>query len=92
MTKADLINKIYGNTKGSFTKTQIGNALDACLDSITEALAEGESITFTGFGSLKVATRAARTGRNPRTGASINIPAQKAVKFTSGKALREAVK
>ena len=52
----------------------------------------GDAVTFTGFGSFKIAQRAARKGRNPRTGKEINIPAGNAVKFTPGKALKEAVK
>ena len=91
MTKADLINKMQEQIPEA-TKTSLATALDASLDIIAQSLAQGETITFTGFGTLKTQTRAARQGRNPRTGAPVNIPAQKVVKFTPGKNLKEAVK
>lgn len=91
MTKAELVQKIYAKS-GLATKTQAEAALDALVDTLTEAMKAGDSVTFTGFGSFKVTERAARKGRNPRTGMEINIPAGKAVKFTPGKALKEAVK
>ena len=67
-------------------------ALDAVVASLREALAAGESVTFTGFGSFKVVERAARKGRNPRSGAEITIPAAKVAKFTPGKGLKDAIK
>ncbi|QLA17272.1 HU family DNA-binding protein [Desulfolutivibrio sulfoxidireducens] len=91
MAKADLIEKVQ--VKAGFdTKAAAGKALDAVVEVIKDALVAGETVTLTGFGSFKVSERAARTGRNPQTGKEINIPASKAVKFTVGKALKEAVK
>jgi DNA-binding protein HU-beta len=91
MAKAELIEKVQGKA-GFDTKAAAGKALDAVVEVIKDALAAGETVTLTGFGSFKVSERAARTGRNPQTGKEINIPASKAVKFTVGKALKEAVK
>ncbi len=91
MTKAELVEKIQENA-GLPTKAKTEMALDATIKAITECLANGDSITLTGFGSFKVTKRAARKGRNPRTGAEINIPACSVVKFTPGKNLKESVK
>lgn len=91
MTKADLIAKIQEKA-GLGSKAAAGKALDALLEAIQDALAGGDSVTLVGFGSFKVVKRAARKGRNPQTGAEIDIPASKAVKFSVGKALKEAVK
>ena len=66
--------------------------LATCIAKAREALASGESVTFTGFGSFKVVERAARKGRNPRTGKEITIPASKVAKFTPGKGLKDAIK
>ncbi|MDQ7831776.1 MAG: HU family DNA-binding protein [Desulfovibrionaceae bacterium] len=91
MAKADLIEKVQVKA-GLKTKDAAGKALDAVVEAVRDALAAGETVTLTGFGSFKVSERAARTGRNPQTGKEIKIPASKAVKFTVGKALKEAVK
>jgi len=91
MPKTDLIEKIRDKA-GFDTKAAAGKALEAVLESIREALASGESVTLTGFGSFKVSERAARTGRNPQTGEEISIPASKAVKFSVGKMLKDSVK
>ncbi|MDR2051577.1 MAG: HU family DNA-binding protein [Deltaproteobacteria bacterium] len=91
MTKAELVQKIYAKLGSEGTKTQTEANLDAVISSLTEALAEGDSVTFTGFGSFKVAVRAARKGRNPRTGKEIQIPSAKVVKFTPGKNLKAKV-
>lgn len=90
MTKADLIG-IIQNKAGLETKAAAGKALDATLEAITDALAQGDAITLVGFGTFKSSERAARTGRNPRTGQEIQIPAAKTVKFTPGKSLKDAV-
>lgn len=90
MTKAELIEKIHAKS-GLPTKAKTEATLDATIAAITESLAAGESITLTGFGSFKVTKRAARKGRNPRTGQEINIPPSSVVKFTPGKNLKEAV-
>ncbi len=91
MTKAELVEKIYAKA-GLPTKTMAENTLDAVIATLREALANGESVTFTGFGTFKVTERAARKGRNPRTGEEINIPASKVAKFTAGKQLKDVLK
>ncbi len=91
MTKAELVEKIYAKA-GLPTKTLAENALDAVIMTLREALANGESVTFTGFGTFKVTERASRKGRNPRTGEEITIPASKVAKFTAGKQLKEDLK
>lgn len=89
MTKAELVAKIKEKA-GLPTNVMAESALDAVIASVREALAAGESVTFTGFGSFKVVERAARKGRNPRTGEMIAIPAGKVVKFTPGKGLKDS--
>ena len=91
MTKAELVDQIRAKA-GLASKAQAERVLNATIDSLTDALMSGNSVTFTGFGSFKVVNRAARKGRNPRTGAEIRIPASKVVKFRPGKNLKEAVK
>ena len=91
MTKAELVAAI--NAKANLgSKAKADEVLNVVLASITEALANGETVTLTGFGSFKVANRAARVGRNPRTGQEIQIPASKAATFSAGKALKDALK
>ncbi len=90
MTKAELVAKIKEKAQLP-TIVMAENALDAVVASLREALAAGESVTFTGFGSFKVVERAARKGRNPRTGNEITIPASKVAKFTPGKGLKDAI-
>ena len=91
MTKAELVDKIHAKA-GLSTKAQAEGALDATIAVLADALAAGDSVTFTGFGSFKVTERAPRKGRNPRTGEAIDIPAGKVVKFTPGKMLKDSVK
>jgi len=90
MTKTDLVNAVASKT--SMTKADSDRALNALVDSIREALAKGEKVTLTGFGTFEVRQRAARTGRNPRTGEVISIPATKTPAFRAGKGLKMAVK
>ena len=90
MTKAELVDKIHAKADLP-TKAQTEHALDAVIAALKNTLASGESVNFTGFGSFKVVRRAARKGRNPRTGKDITIPASKVAKFTPGKQLKEAV-
>ena len=90
MTKADLIAKLA--EKASLSKADASRALDAVLESITSAMVAGDKLSLVGFGSFSVTERKERLGRNPQTGAEIVIPASKGVKFTPGKALKEAVK
>jgi DNA-binding protein HU-beta len=89
MTKAEIVGKIAEGAE--LTKAQAEKAAAVFLDSIVEALKDGDKVTFVGFGTFSVNDKAARIGRNPQTGAEIKIPAKKAVKFKVGKALQEAV-
>ncbi len=90
MKKLELIAKIAEKT--NLTKKDAEIALKAITDAIAEALAAGEKVALTGFGTFETRERAAREGRNPRTGETINIPAQKTPAFKAGKALKDAVK
>ena len=90
MTKAELIEKIAAGA--GLSKADASRALDSTLDAIKGALKKGQKVTLVGFGTFGVTKRKARTGRNPRTGQEIKIPAAKTPKFTSGKALKDAVK
>lgn len=90
MKKLELIAKIAEKT--DLTKKDAEMALKAITDSIAEALAAGEKVALTGFGTFETRERAAREGRNPRTGETIKIPAQKTPAFKAGKALKDAVK
>ena len=91
MTKAELVQKMHAKS-GLATKVQTEAALDALVAVLSDAMKKGEHVSLTGFGSFKVVQRAARKGRNPRTGKEIQIKASKAVKFTPAKALKEGVK
>lgn len=89
MTKADLVNAMA--EKAGLGKTDAEKALKAFSDAVTEALKAGEKVALVGFGTFSVSERAARTGKNPQTGAKINIPAAKTPKFKAGKALKDSV-
>lgn len=89
MTKADIVNKL-SDSVGLSKKDSVA-AVDAVIASITKALSKGESVQLVGFGSFNVRKRAARTGRNPQTGASIKIAARKVPSFKAGKGLKDAV-
>ena len=89
MNKADLIAKVAEVTH---TKAEAERAVDAVINGIKGALARGEGVLLDGLGSFSVRTRAARAGRNPQTGAVIQIPARRVPVFKAGKALKEAVK
>ena len=90
MTKQDLIAKIAKDTGSS--KAGAAAALDSVIDGITRSLRKGDPITFVGFGTFKTAQRKARTARNPQTGAAIKVPKRRVVRFTAGKALKDAVR
>jgi DNA-binding protein HU-beta len=90
MNKEDLIGNISGDAK--ITKVAAKAALESALSSIQGSLKKGKNVTLVGFGTFSVAKRKARIGRNPQTGAAINIPAKKVVKFKSGKGLSNSVK
>jgi DNA-binding protein HU-beta len=89
MTKTDLIAQVAEQTK--LTKKDSAAAIDAVFTAITSALAQGDGLSLTGFGSFAVAERAAKEGRNPKTGEKMAIAASKAVKFKAGKALRDSI-
>ena len=89
MTKEELIAKAAQDA--GISKSQAGKALNAIIEGIEGALAKGDKVSLVGFGTFSVARRAARTGRNPATGATINIPAANVPKFKPGKKLKEAV-
>jgi DNA-binding protein HU-beta len=77
--------------KAGLSKTDSEKALKAFVDAVTEALKAGEKVALVGFGTFSVGERAARTGKNPQTGAQIKIAAAKSPKFKAGKALKDAV-
>jgi DNA-binding protein HU-beta len=89
VNKTELIEAIAASA--DIPKTTAGKALDAVLDSITNALKSGDSVVLVGFGTFAVKERAARTGRNPKTREEIAIPASKVPGFKAGKALKDAV-
>ena len=90
MNKAELIGQVASET--GLTKRTSGKAVNAVVSVISDCLARGEKVTLVGFGAFRVRSRKARRGVNPQTRQSIQIPAKKVPKFTSGKGLREKVK
>jgi DNA-binding protein HU-beta len=89
MNKSELVTKIAEGA--DISKASAGRALDSLISSVTAELASGGEVTLVGFGTYKVNDRAARTGRNPQTGAEIQISAAKVPAFKAGKALKDAV-
>jgi DNA-binding protein HU-beta len=89
VNKSDLVDAIAKSA--DISKAAAGRALDATVDSIKKALKKGDTVSLVGFGTFKVGKRAARTGRNPRTGEAIKIKAAKVPKFSAGKGLKDAV-
>ncbi|TCG08588.1 DNA-binding protein [Paraburkholderia steynii] len=89
MNKQELIDAVASATGSS--KSITGEAIDAVVSAITKAVVKGETVQLVGFGSFGQGKRAARTGRNPATGEEISIAAAKTVKFTAGKAFKDAV-
>lgn len=89
MNKSELIDAIAAGA--DISKAAAGRALDSMIDSVTGALKQGDTVNLIGFGTFMVRERAARTGRNPRTGESIKIAASKNPSFKAGKALKDAV-
>lgn len=85
MNKTELIDAVAA--KAGLSKVDAKKALDAVLDSIAEAVKSGDKVALVGFGTFSVSERAARTGRNPQTGATIEIAAKKSVKFKAGAGL-----
>jgi DNA-binding protein HU-beta len=90
MNKAELTDKIAKSAK--ISKKAAGAAIHEFTRGVTEALKKGDRVTLVGFGSFDVRKRAARKGRNPRTGGTLNIPAKRVVKFRPGADLKKKVK
>ncbi|MDM7456213.1 MAG: HU family DNA-binding protein [Tepidimonas sp.] len=89
MNKAQLIDHMA--EQAGLTKQQAARALDAFLATVSQTLASGGEVTLVGFGTFQVDERAARKGRNPKTGETVDIAAAKMPKFRPGKALKDAV-
>jgi len=89
MNKSELTERMAD--QAGISKTAAGAALDAATEAIKATLKKGGAVTLVGFGAFTVSKRAARTGRNPKTGEAIKIKASKAPKFTPGKAFKEAL-
>lgn len=89
VNKSELIDAIAESA--DISKAAAGRAIDAVVESVTNALKEGDQVTLIGFGTFSVKERAARTGRNPQTGAEIQIAAAKIPSFKAGKGLKDAV-
>ena len=89
MNKAEFVAAIADAAE--LSRTEAANAVDAMVSVITKTLKKGETVTLVGFGMFEVRTRAARQGRNPKTGETIKIAASKNPSFKAGKALKDAV-
>lgn len=89
MNKNELIDAVAASA--DISKVDAGNAVDGVIAAVTNALKSGDDVRLVGFGTFTVSDRKATTGRNPRTGETINIPASKQPKFKAGKALKDAV-
>jgi DNA-binding protein HU-beta len=90
VTKQEFVDAVAD--RAGMSKRDAGAAVDAVLESITHALKNGDSVTFTGFGKFSTSARAARMGVNPRTGAKVQIAATTVPKFSAGSQLKAAVK
>jgi nucleoid DNA-binding protein len=89
MNKTDMIERMAA--AAGITKTQAARAVEALISSMTAALKKGQHVTVVGFGSFRTVQRAARTGRNPRSGKAIHIPARRVARFIPGLGLKQAV-
>jgi DNA-binding protein HU-beta len=89
MNKAEFVNAVAD--AAGMTKVEAGKAVEAVIEVIKKALKKGDSVALVGFGTFVVRKRAARTGRNPRTGQQIKIKASKNPSFKAGKALKDAI-
>ncbi|MCP5142334.1 MAG: HU family DNA-binding protein [Chromatiales bacterium] len=90
MNKSELVDAVAA--AADISKAAAGKAVDAAVDAITAALKDGDQVSLVGFGTFKTSERAAREGRNPRTGQTIKIAASRVPTFKAGKALKDAVK
>lgn len=90
MTKKDIIERVA--KKVGLTKKAAADAVSTILGSVRDALAKGDKVVLTGFGTFKIRNRASRRGRNPQTGSQLTIPGHKLPGFIAGKGLKKAVK
>jgi DNA-binding protein HU-beta len=90
VTKSEFVDQVAD--RAGLSKKDAGDAVDAVLDTIEDALKRGSEVVFSGFGKFSVSQRSAREGRNPATGEKIQIPASRVPKFTAGAALKKAIK
>ncbi len=90
MNKTQMVDTIAAET--GLTKKAVGDVLEAFMDAVMQTVKKGDSVTFTGFGTFKASKRAARTGRNPQTGETIQIPARTVPVFKAGKGFKELVR
>ena len=91
MTKQEFVDRVA--SKSGLNKREASKAVDAFLESVTESLKQGDSVSFTGFGKFSTQRRAARMGVNPRSpGQKVSIPAATVPKFSAGSALKQAVR
>lgn len=89
MNKAELVESVA--SRADLSKSDAGDAVEAVFDTITRSLKKGDNVALVGFGTFSVKRRAARTGRNPRTGEPLEIPATNVPGFKAGKGLKDAV-
>jgi len=89
VTKTELVSVVA--EKSGLTKVDAERAVKAVVDTVTACLQNGQSLSLVGFGTFSVSQRAARTGKNPRTGEKLEIPAAKTPRFKAGKALKDAL-
>lgn len=90
MNKEELVRAV--SSQVDLTQDQVVKTINSILQEITQALSKGDKVAFIGFGTFSAAKRAAKNGRNPKTGVPVQIPERNAAKFTAGKQLREAIK
>jgi DNA-binding protein HU-beta len=90
VTKQEFVDQVA--SKAGLSRSDASKAVDAMLDSITDALRSGQDVSFTGFGKFSASARKARQGVNPRTGEKVDIPATTVPKFTAGSQLKQAVR
>jgi DNA-binding protein HU-beta len=90
VTKSEFVDQVADRAR--LSKKDAGDAVDAFLETIEDALKRGSDVSFSGFGKFSVSQRSAREGRNPATGDKIQIPASRVPKFTAGAGLKKAIK
>jgi DNA-binding protein HU-beta len=90
VTKSEFVDQVAD--RANLNKKEAGDAVDAVLETITDALKRGSDVTFSGFGKFSVAERGAREGRNPSTGEKIHIAATRVPRFSAGSGLKKSVK